>query len=504
MTKENDDVFHINVIRSIVQAARDCYPESGEPKHDTYLSSCFEILQGFLRSQLADTYLFSAMTLKPAKNKPIKEVAEGKEVGDGYDYNETVISTLKPIIDGLLHDINAESQGSMSLTEHLLIDHAAGRDLFFCDRHTYRSPVKLSDDEKARIVFFPLSTFQLDSVSNAEQFLKLNKIKVKEFQDRIGYKGSAILAASLLWRYTKMYRETNGSFVMHFIRPSLIEWNHNVMLSLATTRGLHQEQLSFIYLLMYRVVGQMALELTREVVRLRRLEAVSYMAHALKTEINEKIRGQIQAVRQLALESGVKDPDLNEAIDSLETHTLDLFGMASLATLLSKIDESDTFIKSGLDEKLLCRKPVTLDVSSRCDSYNQRHVDRKKIQLEPEGESTHISMRIESYYFSRTVLELFLDTVFENVNRHGRWNDNNVIDLRFRSWNNGWVVENATWEEWPLPESERLTGNLHIFQKLISGTNSGALEINTPPKKNTFSLRYETRPNAEPDRSLLD
>jgi hypothetical protein len=506
----------IDTIRQLNVVARKYYHnENGEFNHESYIRECFECLLSFFSTELyvwegtkrENAYLFAALTYK-REDSPKIELVKLTD-GPGYYFADEVEQDLAKsfsrVIDELYQAIDSEE--SMSVTKALLKDKKEGKDLFLYTGEPYEGPIyPTNSDVDARIAFLPLDSLNFDPNDDVEHFCKLNEEWIREFRASLDEKAEMKLTESdrqigvLLWHYKRLEKEysdyrrsktgkSGREFLVHFIRPSFIDFGHNILLSLGTNRRLTVDQLSMIYLLVYRIISQTVIEKTKEAERFKRRTSFSLTTHALKTELQISIKPKVNNVKkEIEKLSLPANPILSKVVAELEAQYADLFCMTAFASLIDKIESQKHFEESGRMEGLLVEHPETINILKYCAEYNKTnaHLDDIKVL---GGTPRPLSIKVYDSYFSASALRLFMDTIFENVNKFGR-RTGKKIELRVSSLASEWTFENDTNDERVDVDLTKIRGNLFLFNLLIEKTDSGKLTI-SPPGDYKFKVTYQ-------------
>jgi hypothetical protein len=502
----------IDTIRQLNAVARRYYHnENGEFNHESYIRDCFECLLSFFSTELfvgegagrENAYLFAALTYKREDSPKIELV----KITDGFGYyfaddvEQDLANSFNRVIDELYQSIDNEQ--SMSVTKALLKDKKRGKDLFLYSGEPYEQPVEPGNpDVDARIAFFPLKDLTFDPTDSSEHFCKINKEPIKDFREKLDQNAEIEMKLTesdqqigvLLWHYKRLEKEYSvrrpgEEFLVHFIRPSFIDFGHNILLSLGTSRRLEADQLSMIYLLVYRIVSQTVIEKTKEVERFKRRASFSLTTHALKTELQISIKPKVNNIKkEIEKLSLPANSILSKVVTELEAQYADLFCMTAFISLIDKIESQSHFEESGRMEGLLVEHQETINILKYCAEYNKTnpHLDGIKVL---GGIPRPLSIKVYNSYFSTPALRLFLDTIFENVNKFGRRTDKK-IELRVSSLASEWTFENDTNDERVEIDLKKIRGNLFLFNLLIEKTNSGKLTI-SPPGDYKFKVTYQ-------------
>jgi len=506
----------IDAIRQLNVVARRYYHnESGGFNHEAYIRECFKCLLSFFSTALyvgegaerENAYLFAALTYKREDDPEVKLV----KITDESDYyfadavERDLAQSFSQIIEELYRAIN-KNEKSMSVTKALLKDKKDGKDLFLYTGEPYEGPVKPTNSEvDARIAFFPLDSLEYEPGDDVARFCKINKKRIKAFRDSLDGNAEMKLTETdrqigvLLWHYKRLEKvytdhprgRQGREFLVHFIRPSFFDFSHNILLSLGTSRRLEPDQLSMIYLLVYRIVSQTVIEKTKEVERFKRRTSFSLTTHALKTELQRRIKPKVNNVRkEIEKLSLPADSILSEVMTELEAQYTSLFRMTAFISLIDKIGNQRDFETSGRTEELLVGHRETIDILEYCAEFNETNTGLDDIEV--LGKSIRpLSIKVYDLYFSVDALRLFLDTIFENVNKFGIRTNATKIRLRVTSRPSEWTFENDTNDEKVKVDPRKIRGNLFLFKTLIETTNSGELTI-SPPGNHKFKVTYQT------------
>jgi hypothetical protein len=486
----------IDAVRRVNQIARTYYygTESGFD-HKSYLRDCFRCLVDYFEELKFESsnhkpYLFSALTSKNEDQDRIEVVKLND--GPGYHFvNADIRNALEPTIDQLLTEI--QNKQSISLTTTLLRNKRKGKDLYLYSRNSYSKPINPEGaNPEAKISFYALSelafskhdpsfdTFLNANIKNGS--IELFKKKIDNDEDDPA-ECETTQVAKLLWYYKRLENSLparlDNEFIVHFIRPSLIEFGYNILLSLATDKHLSAEQLSFIYLLVYRIVNQMAIEKAKEVETLKRKKSYSLTSHSFKTVLSTTIIPQTKSLAKAIHDSGTTCPSINDAVGSLLQQSEDLFRLTGIISLIDKVDKKTQFLKSGHADGLISPTPDpnVLSISEYCSRYNQRNLNLDDIVIHGDGDS-RLTISVFDEYFTAPLVTLFYKTLFENVVSHAKRMQNEIV-LNVSETERGWSFDNATRARTVEVDRTKLTGNLSLFKTLIEETNSGSLTLDS-------------------------
>jgi hypothetical protein len=503
----------IDTIRVLNRIARTHYHDGVVTyDHEAYLRECFACLHGFFatelyvtqdksmpESPLENAYLFSALTYKREGNDQIGLVKLTASDADlGYYFYEEVKEELSakfnPIIGELYNDIR--DKRSMSVTEALLKDKRKGKDLFLFSDKPYNEPVDPGDPMKrpvdARISFFCTSDLEFSAGDSRDRFKARNVEQIEKFRivltDDDGADPGVTneQVGNLLWHYRKL-QETyladhdGQEFVVHFIRPSFIEFGYNLLLSLGTNCRLEADQLAFIYLIVHKIVSQTVIERTKETKKIELLKNISISTHSIKTGINGLLSPPLNSLEQSkALHN---DPWIQEALKARD-RVLAFTGFINLMSKLSSKDLNrkeirDTLIRSGL----FCVTQKSYPLSERLkEILDLQQRDKNRMKVITPG---NINIEIDETYFAYDDLspaepfyELLLLTVVENCIKHGVKNIKTgkiTLDMIYNQTEKLIGFSNLASEKFMLNYSNS-TGNINMFFILFEKLNLGNFE----------------------------
>ncbi len=486
----------IDLIRVINKKANDVYGgKDASFNHVDYIRHCSDAFAKYFKILLKDNkYLFSTLS---AWNRKMADGVFFANPIKRYDYNLSCEYLLKPIIEGLnddakclLNDIHQKQ--SISITKYLLQE-SYGFDLFFEGNTQYWEPIKC-EKEDAKIYFFPLNNLLLSE--NIFQFQNRNKDIIESFIANIKINKELETenifekTSRLLWYYRKMQveyvKEVEGKdFIVHFIRPSFIDFDHNMLLSLATNRLLIEEELATIDLILFKIVGLMATERVKEVEALKTKTMFSLTTHSLKTHLNTTVIKTLNSFDDKLNPY----PDLKEAFEEHKREVKTLFHLTELLSLTDKIDNKEKFYEAGINTKLLSKELISYNLKEHLQKFNDRNRTSFDIEISPEIEIFDLSISIYGLYFGVKLLELFFNTIFENIAAYGK-PDNKKKKLCIEINEGQWKFTNAIVDESVEFDEQQVKGNLGLFKKLIEETKSGTFCV-PKPKNHEFKIEIK-------------
>lgn len=282
-------MHHLKIIREINDHSQRNYDTKSDHIH--FLEMCNKSLFDFFNETISKDLVYSTMAYKSNEKKTF-EIVKGGEAPTHYFFGENTPSSFKACLGPLLEESQSLEKKIINLT-NILLNNKPGFDLFFVPSYADYKDYLAQDHEisaKSSIKLFPLgllkfndnlSEFETINYQLLDDFIRI--LNSADFRERQKY-------SRYLWHYKNLEKEIKSNdsdqFYIHFIRPSVIEFDYNLLLALATKRKLMKNELSFIDLLLYRVVGQTAVEKVREHEEIERLRNVSASTHVIKTTIN--------------------------------------------------------------------------------------------------------------------------------------------------------------------------------------------------------------------------
>lgn len=476
----------IEIIRSINNASQENYvPEINKNEHDVYLENCNKYLFEFLKSYLGEGFLFSALTLKKESKKTFK-IITGHDSETNYNFYDGATTSEKLAVKNLLDD--ASSGVTINLTQALL-SKKPGQDLFFCaGTKKYDSGIV----NGSTIIDFDLSELTFDADYN--QFKQINVEGIKKFKDKLAL--SEEYEIDMYGKYLQHYKNIelkykadnpDKNFYVHLIRPSIIDLDFNLLLSLATNVVLEQGQLAFINLLIYRIVSQTAIEKVLEAEK----KAFSLTTHSFKTELNTTIIPQVNLIKKEIQKENSKEIEntLNKYVAELDVQCNDLKNLTGIITLIDKLDNESDFIESGKKDYLLTETLCSLSIEKHCKGYNNRNKSLPEINITGNAVKEPFNIKVFNHYLSETVIKLFFDNIYENITEHGK-RKSNRLNLGVEKTNDKWVFRNELKVKTFSIDPKKLRGNLLFFKTIIEQSNSGSLEVKA--EDGVFEIIYKS------------
>jgi transposase-like protein len=263
----------------------------------------------------------------------------------------------------------------------------------------------------------------------------------------------------------------------NFIKPFLEGNEYNVLLTVAANDQLTNSERAVINLFLYKIVSYMASDLQTlkaENADLRRRKSFSLTTHSLKTHLNTTVVITKNAFNDTLTGYPLLKEEFKEHSREVDT----LFHLTELLSLIDKIDNSEKF-KKAATEVLFTDTKVSYNFKEHLDKFNQRHNTFPDLISIPTIEKFEFDLTIYELFFGEKLLELFFNTIFENLLAYGKPNKDCKKELRIDITENSWTFKNDTLNKVVSVDEEKLTGNLELYRKLINETKSGLFSINT-------------------------
>jgi len=489
----------IELIRFINEQANIVYGgENTSFNHGAYIKHCSDAFASYFKLYLKDRFLFSTLSAWNRKKTDGVFFANREK---RYDYNIDSEGTFKPIIEGfsddadsLLNDIRQKR--SISITKYLLKE-SYGFDMIFEGNKSYDTPIRC-DNDNAKIIFLPLNGLIFNG--DISIFQITNKVFIESFADKLRIikdpesEYTIEKTSRLLWYYKKMQveycNEFDGKdFMVHFIRPSFIDFDHNMLLSLATNLQLDEEELSSINLILFKIVALMATERVKEVETLKRKASFSLTTHSLKTQLGTTV---------IKLKNNFKDKlnalsltELTGAFNELDNEIEELYDLTSLLSLIDKIIDREIFCKAGIESGLLSNDRILFNLEQLktfTNEYNARQKGFPDIEIECANKQFQIDFPVYGKFLSFKLIKLFINTLFENLIKYGK-RESNKIKLVIVYSDKNIEFTNVTIDKLSPIDESKLKGNLKLFKELIEETKSGDFLIR--PDGNVFKIELK-------------
>lgn len=417
------------LIENLNSVARKYYsPNISKHDHSKYLDECFELLNAFFETKLKDNYLFSGLTYNNKRDEAEIKTVSSKTSETGYHFNIDIKTIMEPVINDLLIDIKKKdvNEMCMSLTYTLLRNPTEGTDLFLVSGDGYNNKDLKSNRPKTDI-------YQLSTLIFAENFkifltFEENQRQIDEFrrikEAFLDFDDQKI--GRLLWHYKRLEnicKNQNQDLFVHFIRPSFIDFGHNILLSLATNEVINYQLLLTIDLLIYRIASHMAIEKNKEADKIENLKLVSNSIHSIKTGTNILLSPALNSLAQM---DDLKDNHLIKIALAARDQLLAITEIINLISKLSSknltnLQKKEELTNSGL---FSTRKHV-INLSEKLQEIiDLNSKDRTKAKIILEGDKNIILDETFLSYEEANPTELFylffLITIFENCIKHGK------------------------------------------------------------------------------------
>lgn len=286
----------LKVFREINEAATKYYADKNSFKHDEFLSACNQILCKFFSKYLHDNFIFSTLSFT---NKGKLHLVNEKDGNNIYNFCSNV-NEWQSLLAKIKSYIKEIEDGKIISLTNVLLDKNIKQDLFLIHADSTYSPTILGDK---------IQEYKLNAVAfnpTPADFIKENEKCIEDFANKFANplytENTNYKYGKYIWNYYELAKDysTNNAhadFLIHFIKPSIVEFDYNLLLSLATNRLLEDDELAFINLLMHRIVSQTAIEKVEEVKQHATRAAISQvmarnMSHNIGSHVLSKFKNR--------------------------------------------------------------------------------------------------------------------------------------------------------------------------------------------------------------------
>lgn len=260
--------------------------------------------------------------------------------------------------------------------------------------------------------------------------------------------------------------QTTALFIYFNTDISTLDDRRKGWLSKASKAFLYEEAVS--------VFMPKHIEKIEELERLKTRTMFSLTTHSLKTHLDTGV---------IKLKNSFKEklnsyPTLLNDFGELDEETEELRKLTSLLSLIDKIDDANEFKKEAVKSNLLTESNSVYNLSEHLIKFNARHAAMPDVKVKSNVsiEKLILSIPVFGMYFSDSLLNLFFNTLFENVIAYGKC-DKNIVELTIEVQSGDCIFSNET-EDAIIPlDPTKLRGNLRLFQLLIQETKSGSFLI---------------------------
>lgn len=509
MNKNITVIEPLKLIRKINQLSEHYYSNTSERPHNhtAYLKDCNIQLFDFFMKYFGQSFLFSALSYINHTDSHIR-IAEGNKADEKYKTNYNFNTRDLIGFDSLASEINnslkeIEDVHMVSMTRILLS--AKNRyDLFFLDNSGKYDQEIICEGGK----ILALNLSELEQKNSADEFYRFpsNKKRIDNFGNALttktGFWNFALdNMGKYIWHFKKMsmiYKSTNNDkpFIIHFIRPSITEFNYNLLLSLATNRCLTAEELALVDLFIYRIVSQMVVEKLDEAQKLKSLNSISFATHAIKTTLQGTLLPQAQIT--LGKVIGDYKAQQKKYINEIK----DLIKLTELINVSSKI-------VAGTSQEEISKNLEQTGLLTEISGHNISEIDLGTIlnniieQNNSVGERTSVCLfnkgciipfnflTIQKFYLNEKFYKHFCLTVFENFYTYGVGAKNfcDRIDMEYAD--SKITITNIIKGKYQKKlEGNELTGNLGLYKNIIEKTFKAG-KINHSIEKGIYTLTIE-------------
>lgn len=396
----------IGLIRAINRTSEKYYGTISDDinNHEKYLEDCNKYLFEYLKDTLSDGFIFSALSYINYSTEKI-ELVKGEDEHTKYNFNTDNERLKKELEISLRAVLNDEIIGMTAI----LLSKNNKKDFFLLenkDSCKYHSSIEI---ENGNIFYMPLADMIYSELYG--NFKKENQIQITDFiadlKKEANYEVTEVdKIGKYLWHYKRMsscYTEDEKkSFYVHFIRPSIIDFDHNLLLSLATSTCLTQEHLAFINLFIYRIVAQMAIELKSQQAK---KELIKDHKHLMRNLSN------VNSIIELKDKIEAKE-DYTELVKFIEDKGI--IETASLRALLTEF----LYVRDSNDAKLGDFKEHINSYSKIIAAFHKTlFVRSHKTTLQNiETLTNSFKNQVEDYKIEKTVILVF--NIYLNGRKH--------------------------------------------------------------------------------------
>jgi hypothetical protein len=204
----------------------------------------------------------------------------------------------------------------------------------------------------------------------------------------------------------------------------------------------------------------------------------SLTTHSLKTHLNTTLLKEVNAFSD-DLEPY---PELKKKYNKyVKKETYTLFRLTDILSLVDKIQDEKKFIETAKGGTLLSESIVYYNLKKHLDKFNRKKNLKRsrpdiKISSPIDLEAFTLPICIYGLFLGKDLIELFFNTIFENIVAYGQAEDeymNLIIDIK----KNQITFSNRTVDKRVKVDEKKLTGNYSLFKKLFEETNSGKFSI---------------------------
>lgn len=289
----------LKTFRKINDSAVKLYFAKTEFDHDEFLYECLGHIKDYFEKILGDDFIYIAISFTNKQRLSFVGEAKKEVVFKGHKFAKKLKKSQKKELFGLLEQYIEEANDLkiISLTK-ILLDKEIKKDVFInFSEHPY--PSTLLNDKISEIKLYSRRGY-LEEIEFDRTHSKKIKLFSQEFQSSLNYE-SYLKYFHNYYTLGNKYKDFKGKdFLIHFIKPSILEFDYNLLLSLATSRKLSKDELALVNLLMHRIVSQTATEKVQEALRHATRAAISQvMARNMSHNIGSHVMNHLIDGKQI-------------------------------------------------------------------------------------------------------------------------------------------------------------------------------------------------------------
>lgn len=501
-------MHHLKIIREINDHSQRNYDTKSDHIH--FLEMCNKSLFDFFNETISKDLVYSTMAYKSNERKTF-EIVKGGEAPTHYFFGENTPPSFKACLGPLLEESQSLEKKIINLT-NILLNNKPGFDLFFVPSHADYKDYLAQDPEisaKSSIKLFPLgllkfndnlSEFETINYQLLDDFIRI--LNSDDFRERQKY-------SRYLWHYKNLEKEIKSNdtdqFYIHFIRPSVIEFDYNLLLALATKRKLSEKELAFIDLLIYRVVGQTEVKKERER-SIRALIQTTYsLGHNLKNRLLDSENHINRLIRNLQKSSlnGKEKEMITRYATNVSQKVKSLSNTGKLLDLIGRFMTERKWLNKWLTnndytliDKFTTGELVQLSISAKYPKINIENLPKTlkvKGWLGADGKYRPADFVYEELFFELLVNALTYGKDYE-------FNDKYFVDINFLYEDSKILMVNSFKEvdkDWNVPVNTLIKpnlighGGLLYMYNFLKQTDIGDIDIFIDTKNNQFKIILE-------------
>jgi hypothetical protein len=334
----------LDTFRKINDSAIKFYFNKTDFNHDEFLSECLGHLKVYFEITLGDSFVYTVISF--TKNQKLSFVGEAKgEVFKGHKFSKTLRDNQKEELFKLLEGyINEANESKIISLTKILLEKQTKKDVVINFKKDTYSEEILNDKIKE------IHLFDNNDHDVEEAFNSCFKEKIENFQNEFPSPSSNL---DLYLKYFLNYHSLSNQYyqfkeedlLIHFIKPSIIEFDYNLLLSLATTKQLSEDQLAIVNLYMHRIVSQTATEKVQEALKHATRAAISQvMARNMSHNIGSHVMNHLIEGRQ------IMEIELSKQINQVNSYVSGCFNLSEEELSVScQLANFNHYIKCRMD-----------------------------------------------------------------------------------------------------------------------------------------------------------